>query len=218
MFYSRMKEVTITNMQKIFQQPAEEHAYDILLPTPAEAICYAIVSALTLILQNVQVLKDYLAVPGQLHFGSSILDALNQWLNKLVGENIANTVSLSLFWVVVGIGIYFLIEGIIVIFNELGEDMRERTYIWPKGADKNTDLRLFARRSVFRVTIGIILIIYLSNVVGFFLSDSKSGDFAQWLHDNPYLGLAVLFFGECLALHGITVLLRFLLLKRRVFN
>jgi hypothetical protein len=180
-----MKKVTITNMQRIFQRPSEEHAYDILLPTPAEAISYAVISALTLILQNVQVLRDYLAVPGKLHFGSSILGALNRWLDKLVGENIANTISLSLFWVVVGIGIYFLIEGLIVIFNELGEDIRERTYIWPKGADKNTDLRHFARRSIFRMTVAVILIIYLIKVVGFFLPDAK---------------------------------LRFLILKRRVFN
>ena len=74
-----------------------------LMPNGIEILIYLFITGATLILSGVDRLKDLLFVSGDfnpIRLGISGIDIL---LTSLVGEKLAGTLSLAIFWALVGV-------------------------------------------------------------------------------------------------------------------
>lgn len=149
--------------------------------------------------------------------GTFLYGYVNDFSN-LIKSNIFNDVMLYVFWVIVGILIYFIASRIVSNVGNITDDIIIRHYIWPKGTDNNAPLKEYSKRIVFHLSLLIVLIIYLIKVPPLI---------EQWLQSNKvfsevtnlsgwYLLEFMLFI--FLFYQGIVVILRLLATRRRLIE
>jgi len=195
---------------------------DILMPSVGGIVLYISVFLLTVIVRSAKSLQQYLYIPNGLNVKGGVLNFLNNSITSLFGIQRANVVVLSIFWGMVGIIVYVLLAGLMAVFAGFDKDLEERKYIVfaHKNYDHNEPLKRDIRRIGFRFAIGICLLYYVTHVLAYFLNTKFAGMNQGNLTFSIYKvrSLAVLFLAECLALHGVVILLRLLILRRRIFN
>lgn len=193
---------------------------DILLPSTGGLVLYVFLSLLTLLIHYVSSIQHFLDLSGSFAIKSSLLNFLNNILVSIFGTKISNSLVLGLFWAFVGIVVYIFVQGIAVIFQDLGRDLEERKYILPSGADRNKPLKQDIEHAVFRTAVSAIFLFYLIYIFGYFLRGKFYGSAPKqyWASLGSGVHIILLFLGECLALHGIIIFLRLLRLRRRIFE
>lgn len=179
------------------------------------------IGLVTLSVSNIHFIQNVLFVPSDFKLGSEVLASINALIELAVGERAAGSLSLAIFWALVGMFVYALIWLISNFSTELSNDLAITKYIHPRGVDPSSPLRDFISRTIFRTIVFIVLLFYLNAAARVFLPLFATkfrlvmDDWPQHKHITTAL---IALAGETLVLHGVTILFRLELLKKRVFG
>ncbi len=192
-----------------------------LLPSGTELIFYTVLSAITLVASNAAAIRNFLYTPGNLNLGTSILDSISNLVTRFLGDGVGRSAVVAIFWALVGLLAYVVIWTVINFSSELSNDLALEKYIHPKGVDTTVPLKTFVSRTAMRVATIIFLIFYINGMVKP-LAPYAGGLYYQATQLWPKAGAFKYglegFLVEIAALHVLTLLIRFVLLKKRVFS
>lgn len=194
---------------------------DLLRPTATGIIVAVVLSMVTLLLHQVQNFQRYLNLPSNWHIGSVLLVLVNDFLLKLFGTSRLDTIVLSIFWVLVGLVVYLFLKATILFFVEMGQDITQSNhYVQPTNRGSRGETSQLVTYTFFRLTVLIITIFYFVWMLTFFSRQSASNvtSFGHWLSNIPLLRGIIFFLLECFAWYVLTVLLRLIFMKNRLFG
>lgn len=192
-----------------------------LLPSGIEIAFYIFITAITFLVSSMDIVKEVLYVGGDFNPIRSAIASIDALLQHFVGEKIAGSLSLAIFWGIIGL-IVNLIWWVGSNFStELSNDLVFSKYVHPKNIDPRSQLREFIQRTIVRTTVAIIAIVYTN----YFLSQGLpkiSSNFSKIITDwdvskNFYL-LAITVISEIIMLHIFVILMRLLLLRKQIFD
>jgi hypothetical protein len=192
-----------------------------LLPSGIELAFYIFITAVTFVASSMDVVRDLLFVTGDFNPIRSAIAFIDTLLQNFVGERIAGSLSLAIFWGIIGL-IVNLIWWLGSNFStELSNDLVFSKYVHPSNSDPKSHLREFLQRTIIRTTVAIIAIVYTN----YFLSQGLpriSATFADvinnWSATKDYLSAIVAIIAEIVMLHMFIVLARLLLLRKQIFD
>ncbi|MDQ5885634.1 MAG: hypothetical protein QG628_31 [Patescibacteria group bacterium] len=192
-----------------------------LLPSGIELAFYIFITAVTFVASSMDVVRDLLFVTGDFNPIRSAIAFIDTLLQNFVGERIAGSLSLAIFWGIIGL-IVNLIWWLGSNFStELSNDLVFSKYVHPSNSDPKSHLREFFQRTIIRTTVAIIAIVYTN----YFLSQGLpriSATFADvinnWSATKDYLSAIVAIIAEIVMLHMFIVLARLLLLRKQIFD
>ncbi len=192
-----------------------------LQPSAIELVVISTLSVLTLALSNVVFFQDLVFLPKDFSLKAATLDSLNNFIVKLVGDSIARSVVVAVFWASIGLLVYIMIWLLLNFSNELGNDLAVTRYMHPRNVDTNSPWRSYLSRVSFQITALVVFIFYLNVSFGA-LIPYCGGLFKSALMQWPSLvalkyaviGLA----SELVVLHVMILLIRTLMLRKRVFH
>lgn len=191
------------------------------LPTWLELALYVFISGATVVISNLVSLKQFFYVGDDFNPISSAIDSINLLVAQVVGERIAGSLSLAIFWGLVGVGINIIWVVVANFSTELNNDLVFSNYVHPKTADPKEPLRDFTRRFIFRFGVTLVFLFYC-NFVFQAVAPSITTKYAylikHWSEQAQYGSLALAILSQIFVLHGFVVLTRLLLLKKQVFN
>jgi hypothetical protein len=191
------------------------------LPTWLEVVLYIFLSAATIVASNLVSLKAFLYVGNDFNPISSAIDSINQLLTHFVGERVAGSLSLAIFWGLVGVGINIIWIVIANFSTELNNDLVFSSYVHPSMADPKEPLREFTRKFLFRFGVTLVFLFYINFVIRAILPSIANKYVYLLKHwaDHPQYGSLILaLLSEIIVLHGFVVLTRLLLLRKQVFS
>ena len=192
-----------------------------LLPSGSELIIASTFTIATLAISNSTVVRDLIFLPQDFQIKTAALDSLSRLIETVFGDQIARSGVVAIFWALVGLFVYILIWLGLNFSNELGNDLALTKYLHPRHVDTHSRLRDLISKVVFRAMALFILIFYV-NLVMSTLLPYIGGMFRVTLQQWPsmislkYLGLGVIL--EIVALHGLVVMIRAIILRKRVFG
>lgn len=192
-----------------------------LLPSGIELAFYIFITAVTFVVSSMDIVRDLLFVTGDFNPIRSAIAFIDTLLQNFVGERIAGSLSLAIFWGIIGL-IVNLIWWLGSNFStELSNDLVFSKYVHPSNADPKSHLREFLQRTIIRTTVAIIAIVYTN----YFLSQGLpriSATFADvinnWSTSKDYLSALVAIIAEIVMLHMFIILARLLLLRKQIFD
>jgi hypothetical protein len=192
-----------------------------LLPTGVETALYAFFCFITLILSSSNLIKNFLYFSGNFNPIRAATDSINQLILRLVGERIAGSLSLAIFWGLVGLFINVLWWVFSNFSTELNNDLVFSGYVHPRSSDPKQPLKEFIVKSLIRFSVGIVLVFYINFVV----RDALPATIARYglvISDwskHKHILLAILtFVFEILMFHAFVVLVRLITLRKQVFS
>jgi len=148
----------------------------------------------------------------------------NIFLTKLSSYSFVNNLVPVLFWTLVGIMVYIFVRLMVGDVDEFWYDLSKRkNFLWPDGAKPHIIIDFF-ERVVIRFFIFICLVIYIVNFVSPFLKgvvvvpDIFGSSAQTWLSSDIIASLIIFCLLETIALYGLVILLRLLLMKRRLLS
>ncbi len=197
------------------------HFLDWVLPTPAEVTVYVMLTALTIFLCSQDFIDSILFATGDfnpLRYGISLVD---YGLQRLVGERIAGSLSLAIFWGLVGLLVNLLWWVWSTFSTELNNDLVYSRYVHPKDTDPKAQLNDFIKRTVIRTSVAVIGIVYLNFVVSSGwprVSNAFADIMRGWSGNADVLLLTLTALGEILMLHFMVIITRLVVLRKRVFD
>lgn len=193
------------------------------LPTPTECVVYVFLCLATIFVSNSSAVQDFLYVGDNFQF-HPIADAtasINSLVERFVGERIAGSVSLAIFWGLIGLAVNVIWWVMSNFSTELNNDLVFSKYVHPKAFDPKQPLHDFVRRSLFRGAIGILAVFYLNFVFGH-LSPHLTKYYAHildsWGSSHNIWGLITAIVTQIITMHVLVVLTRFIVLRKRVFG
>lgn len=192
-----------------------------LLPSATETVSCVFICILTFVLSNMAFFREFIGTPSNFSLKDTLLGSVSSILDRYAGQGITRTGVVILFWALVGLLVYAVIWVLMNFSDELGNDLAMTKYVHPRNVDTSSPLRDFIARTLFRVTILVLFALYISYfvtqllpiVVNRFIHAVKTWPSAEALQ-FAIVGLLI----ELLMLHVLVVLLRFLLLKERIFG
>lgn len=192
-----------------------------LLPSGIELAFYIFITAVTFVASSMDIVRDLLFVTGDFNPIRTAIASIDTLLQNFVGERIAGSLSLAIFWGIIGL-IVNLIWWLGSNFStELSNDLVFSKYVHPSNSDPKSHLREFLQRTIIRTTVAIIAIVYTN----YFLSQGLpriSATFADainnWSTNKDYLSVIVAVIAEIVMLHMFIVLARLLLLRKQIFD
>lgn len=191
---------------------------DFLIPSVASLITSLFVLLGFMFINSVASIRSWLSIDlWNFNVSSMVLHWLSRNLAGLLGQHAADSIVLGFGWAVVGLLVYYFLYGLSRIFLELDEDIKERSYVWPKGADRNRPVEWLAGQTFTRMVVGIALLVYVFNFATMVVKYRLPRAFGLykidtwWLKALIFVGLGLLIF------HGLVILLRLFFLRRRVF-
>ncbi len=192
-----------------------------LTPTTLEVCLYLFIGVATIALSNISLVRDVLYATGDFNPIGSAVDSITQLLERLVGERVAGSLSLAIFWGLVGLvinGLWWVASN---FSTELNNDLVFSNYVHPKNYDPKSPLREFLSRSIFRAAMAIVFFFYINFVVREalpHLTTRFNQIIAHWDKHKTISGLIFGVLAEILMLHTFVVLTRLMLLRKQVFN
>lgn len=192
-----------------------------LLPSGIEFAFYIFIAAITVLVSSMDLVKDLLFVGNDFNPIRSGVAYIDTLLQNCVGEKVAGSLSLAIFWGLIGI-IVNLIWWLGSNFStELNNDLVFSKYVHPKNADPKSHLREFIQKTVIRTTVAIITILYTNY---FFsqglprITDTFASVIKNWANTKDIKSLIIAFVAEVFMLHLFIVLTRMLLLRKQIFD
>jgi hypothetical protein len=192
-----------------------------LMPNGIEILIYLFITGATLILSGVDRLKDLLFVSGDfnpIRLGISGIDLL---LTRLVGEKLAGTLSLAIFWALVGVVVNLIWWAGSNVTSEINEDLEFSKYVHPSGVDPQSQIQDFVKKIALRTAVAVIGLLYFNYFISTGLpniNQSYSKVINNWSTNKDIKTLLIAIATEILLLHVFVVLTRVMLLRRRVFS
>lgn len=192
-----------------------------LLPNGIEIVIYIFITGATLILSGVDRLKDLLFVSGDfnpIRLGISGIDLL---LTNLVGEKLAGTLSLAIFWALVGVLVNLIWWAGSNVTTEINEDLEFSKYVHPSGVDPQSQIQDFMKKSALRTAVAVLGILYFNYFISTGLphvNKNYSKVIGDWSTNKDIKTLLLTIATEILLLHVFVVLTRVMLLRKRVFS
>lgn len=192
-----------------------------LMPTAIELTVYVMLSALTIFLCSQDLINTLLFATGDFNPIRAGVGSVDQLLTHVVGQRVAGSLSLAIFWGMVGLVVNLLWWVGSNFSTELNNDLVFSKYVHPKDTDPRSQLREFIERTVIRTSVAIVGIVYVNFALsqGFprisarFAAITKDWSFrAQW---KP---LVFTILTEMFMLHVLVVLTRLVLLRKKVFD
>ena len=192
-----------------------------LMPNGIEILIYLFITGATLILSGVDRLKDLLFVSGDfnpIRLGISGIDLL---LTRLVGEKLAGTLSLAIFWALVGVVVNLIWWAGSNVTTEINEDLEFSKYVHPSGVDPQSQIHDFSKKIALRTAVAVIGLLYFNYFISTGLphvNQSYSKVINNWSTNKDIKTLLIAIATEILLLHVFVVLTRVMLLRKRVFS
>jgi hypothetical protein len=192
-----------------------------LMPNGIEILIYLFITGATLILSGVDRLKDLLFVSGDfnpIRLGISGIDIL---LTSLVGEKLAGTLSLAIFWALVGVVVNLIWWAGSNVTTEINEDLEFSKYVHPSGVDPQSQIHDFSKKIALRTAVAVIGLLYFNYFISTGLphvNQSYSKVINNWSNNKDIKTLLISIATEILLLHVFVVLTRVMLLRKRVFS
>ena len=192
-----------------------------LMPNGIEILIYLFITGATLILSGVDRLKDLLFVSGDfnpIRLGISGIDIL---LTSLVGEKLAGTLSLAIFWALVGVVVNLIWWAGSNVTTEINEDLEFSKYVHPSGVDPQSQIHDFSKKIALRTAVAVIGLLYFNYFISTGLphvNQSYSKVINNWSTNKDIKTLLIAIAAEILLLHVFVVLTRVMLLRKRVFS
>ncbi len=192
-----------------------------LMPNGIEILIYLFITGATLILSGVDRLKDLLFVSGDfnpIRLGISGIDLL---LTRLVGEKLAGTLSLAIFWALVGVVVNLIWWAGSNVTTEINEDLEFSKYVHPSGVDPQSQIQDFVKKIALRTAVAVIGLLYFNYFISTGLpnvNQSYSKVINNWSTNKDIKTLLIAIATEILLLHVFVVLTRVMLLRKRVFS
>lgn len=190
------------------------------MPTVIEIAVYAFLALFTLAVSNIEAINNFLLIPADFSFKTAILGSLEDLLAQLVGERAAATLITGLFWGLIGMLVYLFLWLFSNFSTEFSNDLAMSKFMHPKGVDRFSALKGLVFRLIFQICIGILFVVYLNMLITVFLplwSTRYNNGVDAWPDLAAIGGLILTLLSEVLAFHILTVLLRLLLLRKRLF-
>jgi hypothetical protein len=140
---------------------------------------------------------------------------LEKFLNSTIGQSTTETLVVGLFWAIVGLGVYVFLRGIARFLTELGEGYEERSFLWPRGVNRNRPLVEAAELTVSRIVAFFGLMIVVFGLLTRVLSGPVWVDFI-----GPSTPIQILFWfpAGILTMHCCIVLLRLVVQRARLLG
>lgn len=192
-----------------------------ILPTALEVFVYTFIAVMTFALSNLSVFKKSLFLPSHFSPYHDVINSISGLVERVFGERIAGSLSLGIFWGLVGMVVYVLIWLLQNFSTELSNDLAMTKYVVPRGGDPESPLRDFISTTVFRVLTVILLIFYTSLVFKVLLPRQLSayqGLLLNWPDSHYFIKAFIAIIGQMLTLHGFVVFARLILLRKRIFG
>ncbi len=205
--------------------PKQERIYQTilwLLPTGAEIVVYFSLSVATMALSSQAFLKNWLYIPEDYNFLKTMLHSIDSFLPRILGERIGGSLSLGVFWGFIGMLVYLAIWLFMNFSTELNNELVLSKYVHPRNTAPQPHLGQFIAKLIFRIFVVLLSVFYInvliSSLLPFFGSKYRAVTM-EWPRQN-YMVFTLLFtlMGQMLAFHIITVLVRLLVLRKRVFD
>lgn len=192
-----------------------------ILPSITEVFIYIFIALLTLLVSNADIVKNLLFVTEDFNPIRSSIATIDMLLQNLVGEKVAGSLSLAIFWGIVGLFVNLLWWLGSNFSTELSNDLVFSKYVHPEHSDPRAQLKDFIQRTFIRTSVFIVVVLFIN----FFVSQGLprlSTRFADiiknWQNYKDILGILYTIVLEVFMLHIFVVLTRFLLLRKRVFD
>ena len=198
-----------------------KQAFFWLMPNGIEILVYIFITGATLILSGVDRLKDLLFVSGDfnpIRLGISGIDLL---LTRLVGEKIAGTLSLAIFWALVGVVVNLIWWAGSNVTTEINEDLEFSKYVHPSGVDPQSQIQDYSKKIALRTAVAVIGLLYFNFFISAglpYVNQRYSKVINSWSTNKDFKTLLIAITIEILLLHVFVVLTRVMLLRKRVFS
>lgn len=192
-----------------------------LLPTTIEVCLYIFICMITAVLSNIGVIKQFLYFTEDFHPFAAAVGSINQLLTQLVGERLAGSLSLAIFWGLVGVVINVLWIVIANFSTELNNDLVYSSYVHPRNTNPKSPLYEFITRSIFRFGVILMLIFFLNFTVRVVLpvvTTHFAVAITSWNTNKYYMGVIKSVIFEIITMHIIVILFRLLTLRKQLFN
>ncbi len=193
-------------------------------PSSQGIVVYVLLSGLTVVLNQFDMIKKYLELPNDLQISRVLAGWADHLLMNTIGPSRTETLVVGLFWAVVGLGVYLFLCGLSRLVIELDDDLNVRGYVWPRGANRDRPLQVFAEQTAFRlVAVAALLIVVLDPLAAVF----RGPVFVDYLNSlgsqgslgsNQPLLYVVWFVAGFVTWHVVTVLMRLIALRARLFG
>ena len=198
-----------------------KQAFFWLMPNGIEILIYIFITGATLILSGVDRLKDLLFVSGDfnpIRLGISGIDLL---LTRLVGEKLAGTLSLAIFWALVGVVVNLIWWAGSNVTTEINEDLEFSKYVHPSGVDPQSQIQDYSKKIALRTAVAVIGLLYFNFFISAglpYVNQRYSKVINSWSTNKDFKTLLIAVTIEILLLHVFVVLTRVMLLRKRVFS
>ena len=198
-----------------------KQAFFWLMPNGIEILIYIFITGATLILSGVDRLKDLLFVSGDfnpIRLGISGIDLL---LTRLVGEKLAGTLSLAIFWALVGVVVNLIWWAGSNVTTEINEDLEFSKYVHPSGVDPQSQIQDYSKKIALRTAVAVIGLLYFNFFISAglpYVNQRYSKVINSWSTNKDFKTLIIAITIEILLLHVFVVLTRVMLLRKRVFS
>jgi hypothetical protein len=187
----------------------------LLTPSAMSAVFYTFLAGMIVLLHQFQFIEQYLQIPGNVNFMRMFLDWLDRTATSLLGDTVIETAVVGLFWAIVGLCVYVFLRGLVQFISDIAAGADERTYVWPRGTNRNRALM----EALERVMLRTFAFLGLAVVVLGPLARATNGPVLLGLAGgNAVLKYVVWFIVLWLLMHLSVVLMRLIMLKPRIFG
>lgn len=192
-----------------------------LSPTPAQLVTYFILAGLTLFLSSQQFIDDVLFATGDFNPIRAGIDLVDFGLRKLIGEQLAASLSLAVFWGLVGIIVNILWWMGSNFSTELTNNLLYSRYVHPKDVSPRAQLDDFIKRTAVRTVAAVSGLLYFNYFISSALptiTERYASILHTWQASADWVALLGYVLQQVIMLHLVVILTRFVLLRSRVFG
>jgi hypothetical protein len=204
------------------KRPQNQYVQMLLWLTPSllELAIYFFIALFTFLISSQDIIKQNFFISGDFNPIQSAINSIDLLLRQFVGEKVAGSLSLAIFWGLVGLGVNAIWWVGSNFSSELTNDLVFSKYVHPKDADPKSPLREFIEKTAFR-TVAVLITIFYTNL---YLSDllpritARMSYFIEdWSNHKHWGSLLLAIFSQMFLLHIFTILIRLVLLKKQIF-
>lgn len=192
-----------------------------LIPSFLEFFIYLFLTLVSIFLSSQEFITKSLFIKGDFNPIRAGIGSIDVLLENLIGEKIAGSISLAIFWGLVGLSVNVLWWLGSNFSTELNNDLVFSKYVHPRDTNPTSQLREFITKTVFRTSVAFILIFYANYFLSYILpnlSYNYQTIFSRWSDKKNILALLITIAIQVFCLHIFTILTRFVLLKKQVFG
>lgn len=191
------------------------------MPTWIELSLYIFISVVTLAISDLNFVKDFLFVSGDFNPFSLAINSISDLLTKVIGEKVAGSLSLAIFWGIIGLFINVVWWIFSNFSTELNNDLVFSGYMHPRGADPHSPLREFASKAAIRLSTTVVIIFYANyffrQALPLIITRYRES-INMWDMEHHYVSIISTLLFQILLLHVFVVLMRLLFLRKQIFS